>query len=91
MLEVIPRIHANIERLSVKMRNMAGLNSADASRLHVTPEGQINSPNQLVRYNIRQQDGTIRKLTIFDTFIKEEILAKKDNSYQRISKKRIKI
>lgn len=91
MLKVTPSLLSNIERMSVRMRNEQGLNRCDARMLHIVDAEQVNMPERLVRYNLRQKDGTIKKITMFENFIREEILKNMGNGYKKVSTQRIDV
>ena len=91
MLKIMSTANKNIERLSVTMRNRNRLNKSDARMLHITDAENINMADKIKRYNVRQKDGSILKITLFDNFIKEEVLKKINGSYQRISDRKITV
>lgn len=91
MLKIMPTANQNIERLSIAMRHRNSINRADARMLHITDAENINMTDKVKRYNVRQEDGSILKMTLFDSFIKEEIFKKINNSYQRVSSRKIPV
>ena len=56
-----------IKRLKVAQRIQARLHIAEAKMMHIVDENHINMPVRTGRYNIRQKDGSIRKVTLFDS------------------------
>lgn len=91
MLKIMPRVKTMLEKLPLDFRFQNGIDRSYARKMHVVDVEQINMPDRIVRYNLRQNDGTIKKVTMFDSFIKEDILAKNNNSYEKISSSRIDI
>ena len=91
MLKIMPRVKTMLEKLPLDFRFKNGIDRSYARKMHVVDVEQINMPDRIVRYNLRQNDGTIKKVTMFDSFIKEDILAKNNNSYEKISSSRIDI
>ena len=91
MLKIGPAISANIERLSTKARNMVGLNRHDSSLLHVVDDVNLKPHDKIVRYNVRQADGTIKKYTLMDYFIKEVTLRNSGDGYKKVSTKRYRV
>ena len=91
MLKIMPTANQNIERLSIAMRNKNSINRADARMLHIADSESINMTDKVKRYYVRQEDGSILKMTLFDSFIKEEIFKKINNSYQRVSSRKIPV
>ena len=75
-----------IERLTLAMRNMVGLNKRDARFLHIAPADHINTPVKAGRYNVRQKDGSIQKYTLFDNEIVIDVIKKISNKYEKVSR-----
>lgn len=73
-----------IERLTLAQRNRAGLRKAEARMLHVVEDTQINLPVKPSRYNIKETDGTIKKITLFDTKLIVDIFKKIAGKYKKI-------
>ena len=79
-----------IRRLSARLRHSAGLNRDAARGMHVVNERSINGrvPNQ--EYSIPQKNGHIRRITLYEQFLKEEILEKVADGYKVIKSRFVK-
>lgn len=75
-----------IERLTATDRFQAGLRRAEAKMMHVVSDSQINMPMRAERYNVRLSDGTIKKITLFDSVAFVDLLKKIGGRYQRIDR-----
>lgn len=87
MFKILP--HFNTERLTLALRRKCGLNRLDSRMMHVVREEAINAPERLGRYNIRQFDGSIRKVTLYENYMREQILKNNGNGYQVVSSHRV--
>ena len=86
MLRILPQFKSgSIERLSLALRRKCGLNRLDSRMMHVVEEQAINAPERIVRYNVRQADGSIKKVTMYENYLTEKILRKDGDSYREVT------
>lgn len=73
-----------IKRLCLSDRNLARLRKAEAKMMHIVEDAQINLPVKPSRYNLKETDGSIKKITLFDTHMVIDTLRKIAGKYKKI-------
>jgi len=74
-----------IQRLNGFLRRQAGIDYAAARNMHVTSDSVIDLPVRPSRYNYKDENGNIKKITLFDSAGMVETFKKIKGKYKKIA------
>lgn len=75
----------SVQRLDGFLRRQVGIDYAAARNMHVASDAAINIPVRPSRYNYREENGNIKKITLFDSSAMVETFKKIKGKYKKIS------
>ena len=79
-----------ILRLSSASRRQAGMDRQAARGMHIVSENRINERVPKKVYTVPHENGLVRRITLFEHALKEEILEKVAEGYKAIRSRIIK-
>lgn len=79
-----------LQRLTADLRHQIGIDAHAAHNMHVVTDRNINRRVPVGHYTVHQDDNTIKKITLYDNALKEEVLEKILDGYRLIKSRLIK-